>query len=320
MPSGQRNLLETWCPMGSPLTARLSSLRGDKVMALQRLIDRYVERNRDEVRAAVVLAACTDAIPNVLDVRGESGGQQGSADLELLYDDGVIDIAEVTATIDSDYMVDHRGGLDRLLRSVNRIYEGTWAWGLMIDASFTWPNGKKQIENQAQTMAARLHNSERGSLDLPVAVEEGLIAQPIAGRQAGIYWSSSSARVPDPGEQPYLERLEVFLEQDANIAKHIAKLKSEAVNRGAHRRHLYLLMASTGTNGHLLPASPGLFGLGEFVAPDGVDNLWLDGGTGEIYHWSAEQGWMFHPWNPVRTPNGQPVADDGKDDRGHQQP
>lgn len=53
-------------------------------------------------------------------------------------------------------------------------------------------------------------------------------------------------------------------------------------------------MAFTGNQGGLLPASPSYFTWGNFSCPEPVTDLWLDGGTGEVYHWDRSEGWEFH--------------------------
>ncbi|MGV8883562.1 MAG: hypothetical protein ACOH19_15560 [Rhodoglobus sp.] len=72
------------------------------------------------------------------------------------------------------------------------------------------------------------------------------------------------------------------------------KLRDEAAELGIERTHLYLLVTSVGTLGNLLPDTPASLMEGVFVAPEGLTDVWLDGGTGFIGRWRIERGWTYH--------------------------
>lgn len=69
---------------------------------------------------------------------------------------------------------------------------------------------------------------------------------------------------------------------------------AESATLAAHRSHLYLPIAASGENGDLLALSPSLFTWGTFTPIVGVTDLWLANGL-DVFHWSAEKGWVYHP-------------------------
>ncbi len=94
--------------------------------------------------------------------------------------------------------------------------------------------------------------------------------------------------------RPYLDELTEYVATDKTVQSKVEKLAREQTLHIAQRCHLFLGMASTGPHGSLLPISPSYFTWGELKLPDVLDDLWLEGNTGELYHWTKERGWLFH--------------------------
>ncbi|MDT3316379.1 hypothetical protein Q9S71_06035 [Microbacterium sp. KSW4-11] len=112
--------------------------------------------------------------------------------------------------------------------------------------------------------------------------------------KSGFILTSWNAATTDSANVPYLERLSAYLASEERPVHHLEKLHREAIALGARRQHLYLLVAAAGRWGNLLPTSPSWFTDGDFVPPEGLTDLWLDGGTGYIMRWRRESGWIYH--------------------------
>jgi|GEM_PF-1376554 len=286
-----RNLLNGWCAVGSSFWEGLRAFGDEsRLQALDRHLKALTGLRAGEPGAAWALAAHTGLWPEQRD--GAEQGQ-GLVDLELRGDHGYLEVAEVMQTTDPIAHGRLRTMTDRIVPALNDAYQGEHAWGLAFDRFIELPASNRDLQRKATLWAEILNSADPASG--PVSLGPALVAWPLhGGRPAGVYFSSANAEVTERPETPYLDRLSQYLSSDSNISRHISKLINETAALGASRSHLYLPVAASGANGDLLAASPGLFTWGTFTPPDGFTDLWLANGL-DIFHWSAERGWVYHP-------------------------
>lgn len=244
----------------------------------------------DESRAAAYLHLFTGLMPSLED----SNGRQRAVDLVLTDKDRSVEIAEVTSTLDERFQRDRKQSR-HLVGQINRYYNGSTSWAVGFEYGWALPRNS-DLAPLASELACELQRiAAEESGDEPVPISSNIVAYPIdSPGPALVVVSSWSSNVPVSPKAPYLNRLSTYLNASDLIAKKCSKLRAESIRLGTSRRHLYLLMASSGQQGGLLPASPSNFTSGSFACPSPLTDLWLDGGTGHIYHWSDSFGWVFH--------------------------
>lgn len=284
-----RNLLEGWCPEGATLAAAAAAIPPAAHEERARI---FSGQDTDEARAAVYLHLLTGNLPRLED----TDGRQRAVDLTLHDQHGLAGIVEVTSTIDGGFQR-NSAQLRRLVENIDHRYPGSGNWALGFEHGWTMPPNRDLPGLTQQLSEALARSDDEVSAHAEGAVEIGdkVIAYPIASQSTKrVRLSSWSANIPASPEIPYLDRLTAYLHTSDLIAKKLEKLTAEQARLGSSQQHLYLLMASTGEAGGLLPASPSFFTWGDFSCPPPVTDLWLDGGVGEMYHWNAVDGWIFH--------------------------
>ncbi|HBS75979.1 MAG TPA: hypothetical protein DEB55_16595 [Microbacterium sp.] len=289
--SEPRNLLKGWCPVGRSFPNGLRAFGDDsRIQRLDAHLKSLTGLRSGEPGAAWALAAHTGLWPEPRD--GAEAGQR-LVDLVLQGEGDYLEVAEVMQTTDAEFMRRFRTMSDRIVPAVHVAYNGVHSWGLEFERFVELPPSQRDLQQRAPAWAEVLASAdpEAGTVELG----PGLSARPFSDeRPPGVYFSSANAEIAERPETPYLERLSEYLATDANIARHIEKLRTESATLAARRSHLYLPVAANGENGDLLALSPSLFTWGTFTPIEGVTDLWLANGL-DIFHWSAETGWVYHP-------------------------
>ena len=285
MTTPRRDLTHGWCAEGEPLSVALGNVSSAQ---WQQRTDAFLGVDPFETRAALFLHAFTGYMPRLED----TDGRQAAVDLTLHGDDRLEGIVEVTSTLDGPFQRDS-ANLRPLLAEIIDEYQGRPGWALSFEHGWTIP-ARDQRRDLARRIARALEAVDDVA-DEPVAIDQSTHAYRLPESRAGqLELTGWSANVPDALDLHYLDRLSAYLATSPLVARKLKKLRIEADRLGTTRRHLYLLMASTGDTGGLLPASPSFFTWGVFACPDPITDLWLDGGTGEIYHFDQATGWRFH--------------------------
>lgn len=284
-----RILTEGWCPRGESFPEALSHATPGSTRETQ---DAFAAVGSGEPVAALLLHAFTGARPVVGDDQSGGGsGRNGAADIILQRNDGLVEIVEVTRSLDAKYQRS-QAHTRRFEAAVEREYLGSVAWQLDLERG--WESA--DLNEVAQAVAAELNRlvglgaTTEGMLDVHPVVRAGVIGPMDPPRVIVISANAGASNA----EAPYLTELSGYLANDPIIAKKLAKLERECEEYGAARTHLFIHMAATGTRGGLLPTSPSYFTWGEFRAPEVLTDLWLDGNTGHLFHWTVESGWIFH--------------------------
>ncbi|MBG6109065.1 hypothetical protein [Frigoribacterium sp. CG_9.8] len=250
----------------------------------------FVGAKPGEVRAATYLQILTHLRPRLED----TDGRQGAVDLTLERADGQFEIAEVTSTLDRNFLRDSNQ-LRHFERQLLDEYSGAASWALAFEYGWAMPATRAGIGQLSRDIASQLMvadtSAERAN---PVQVAPDVYAFVHTNARNLITIGSWNSNIPISLDQPYLNRLSTYLNESELVSSKLMKLEVESGRLNAQRSHLYLLMAGSGEDGGLLPVSPSYFTWGEFRCPPEVTDLWLDGGTGEIYHWSDLDGWKFH--------------------------
>ena len=282
-----RDMTKGWCAEGAPLAeaaARISAETWDLHAEAFAGVDEF------EARAALFLHVFTGCMPRLED----TDGRQGAVDLTIHDADHLVGIVEVTSTLDAQFQR-NSNHLQLLIDEVNRAYRGDARWALSFEHGWNLPPGR-----QRSVLAGELVHAlelQDASIDVaqPVQIASEVRAHriPDPGEDA-VELTGWGANVSDALDLPYLDRLTAYLSSSTLVARKLKKLTAECERLGTTRCHLYLLMASTGNEGGLLPASPSYFTWGDFSCPEPLTDLWLDGGTGEVYHWDPSAGWRFH--------------------------
>ncbi|GAB3031562.1 hypothetical protein GCM10027052_05270 [Parafrigoribacterium mesophilum] len=286
-----RNLLKGWCTIGRSFSEGLREFGDDsRIQSLDAHLKSLTGLRSGEPGAAWALAAHTGLWPEPRD--GAERGQR-LIDFVLWGEGDHLEAAEVMQTTDREFMRRLRTMSDAIVPAVHAAYSGTRSWGLQFERFVELPSSNRDLQRQVSIWAEALRTAdpEAGAIEL----RQGLSAWPFSDeRPAGVYFSSANAEVGERPETPYLDRLSEYLATDSNIARHVEKLSAESTTLGARRTHLYLPIAASGENGDLLALSPSLFTWGTFTPLEGITDLWLANGL-EVFHWSAETGWVYHP-------------------------
>lgn len=287
-----RNLMEGWCREGVTLAAAAGSV---PITAHRERETEFGQADSDEARAAAYLHIFTGDLPRLED----TNGRQRAVDLTLHNPDQLTGVAEVTSTLDANFQR-NSAQLRRLVEDIGRHYNGSDSWALGFEQGWTMPPNR-DLSALAEHLCAQLTSANETpgiDMDAPLKLAENVVGYRVAAQSIEqVRLSSWSANIPVSSESPYLDRLSEYLSTSDLIAKKVDKLTAEKIRLGSNRQHLYLLMASMGESGGLLPISPSFFTWGTFSCPEPITDLWLDGGTGEIYHWNMYDGWVFHRVN-----------------------
>ncbi len=298
-----RLLTEGWCDRGPSISEAVAELPLPESAWWES--PEFQDAPSDDLRAAMNLWFLTGIVPQRRDVKGAG---DGLADLLLTPDDAPPEPVEILSTIDWSY----QAALPRAAKlvaelngdappescfpvSLERGWEPPMTRGRRVrDVADRWRAAVEQVQNEAR--------SGHVSAEATAAIQEvfpGIeFGAPIDDpRRSGFQLTSWNAAATDSGDVPYLERLSRYLATEERPVHHLEKLAREAKDLGSQRRHLYLLVASAGRWGNLLPTSPSWFTDGAFTAPDGLTDLWMDGGTGYIMRWQRQSGWTYHEQN-----------------------
>jgi len=285
-----RNMLLGWCSEGETLSQAVEAVGTD---ALERSQDELAAVNTpgEELRAALYLQAFTKLQP----VLRDGNGLQKAVDLELHAADGSVELAEVSSSLQNEHQREQKR-MERLTAAVADHYSGMNSWLFHLAYGWATPAKGKHLTALAKLIARELESFDSAGRDKGrLASADWIWARRGDDDDAGnVAVTSWSANIPDNGDEPFLDRLSAYLNSSKLIASKREKLQRESIVLGAARRHLYLWMASMGKDGDLFPTSPSYMTWGTFTAPDELTDLWLDGGSGEIYHWTVESGWVFH--------------------------
>ena len=250
----------------------------------------------DDRRAAVYTWFLTGMRPERRDIPGAGDSR---VDLTLHDPDGRVEVVEVLSTLDKHYQADiHRAA--GLVRELNP--EGPAAISVSVSMGHGWeaPYTRSSAKSDWQAAVKMAHRDLLdGSLraDTVAAIRSvfpALALKEVAEGGPGFFLSSWGARVEGSEGRPYLDRLSDYLATDRQAIRHIEKLRDEAAALKSERTHLYLLVASTGTFGNLLAGTPSFLMEGVFSSPEGLTDLWLDGGVGFIGRWRVGRGWTYH--------------------------
>jgi hypothetical protein len=284
----QRNMLQGWCTEGPTLNEAWKSLTAD---AQRRTQKEFEEADTDDIRAATYLQLFTSLVPHWRD----RNGLQGAVDIVLEHNEGIVEVVEITSTLHMEYERERRRAA-RLVSEVQALYEGGSAWLFHLRHGWATPDRTPALKALASQIAAELVALDAAGKEqaLSSSADWLFVRRDTDATMPRVEITSWSTNTPGTSDEPYLDRLTRFLSISTVVGKKRTKLQREAKLLSATRQHLYLLMASMGNEGGLLPTSPSLLTWGNFEAPSGLTDIWLDGGTSEIYHWTIELGWVFH--------------------------
>ena len=264
------------------------------VDAQRRTDAEFADARHDDRRAASYLQAFTGLVPHWRDRHG----LQGAVDIVLRSDAGLLEVVEITSTLDAEYERERRR-MERLVARVQVEYSGPSAWLLHLRYGWATPATNASMNRLATQIASELidFDAKGRHADYSKSTDWLYFRRDFDDTTPRVAIASWSANIPEIGNEPYLDRLSRFLSGSKLIGEKTRKLKREAITLCAPRRHLYLMMASMGDEGGLLPLSRSYLS-GAFIAPAGLTDIWLDGGFGEIYHWVLEAGWTLHRLRP----------------------
>jgi hypothetical protein len=292
MDSGEpRYLLNGWCTEGEPWSTISESVDPEE---WERIRTTFDPKKAAEVTAALLTYAYTGLTPSNQDDQGGQGdGRNGAVDIVLTdIATGEQQVMEVTTSLDRRYQ-DSSASLTKFEDAVTSAYRGNRSWSLELQRDW---EGMRLVRDLAPAVATALSAiADSGeAIEGPIALHSHVIAWPNdTPGQPGVKVTSRNAGALNR-DDPYLDVLTDYLAKDTTIKSKLEKLEREAQYFNATRLHLFIGLASTGVRGGLLPASPSYFTWGTFVAPAPLTDLWLEGGTGELYHWTQEFGWVFH--------------------------
>jgi hypothetical protein len=285
---GQRNFQEGWCPAGITLSQALSA--ADPVFIAE-ITDEFAGKP-DEGHAALLLYAFTGFKPRLEDKQSKSQlNRSGAVDIVLEPPFGRLQVVEVTRSLDPRYQ-QAAAANKRFESEIAREYRGDITWMLELERGWERWKLKQLAPLVAQALNAACDSGITG--EEPVIVQGVVHAHPVGSSSPPIVFVGGRNAGASSNGKPYLDALTDYLATDSTIRSKLEKLERDQSKFEAYRCHLFIGMASTGARGGLLPDSPSNFTWGTFVAPSPLTDIWLDGGTGELYHWTAEEGWVFH--------------------------
>jgi hypothetical protein len=283
-----RDFSQNWCQRGESWSEAV--VRADSEL-WGRIETEFGGAGQTEKRAAYCAYVFTGLAPTYED-RQEKGakGRSGAVDIALRDSNGkVLEIMEVTSSLDPKFESAARA-ISTLETEANKDYDGQIAWGLDLRRGWEGWRLKGVASELASSLSSLSPDSGRGPYRVHEVVDAWHTQLP---GEPGINVFSSNAGSNDRA-RPYLDELSEYLHENETIRRKVAKLKIERGKQEASRTHLYIMMTALGRWGSLLPVSPSYFTWGEFSAPVGIDELWLDGGTGCIFRWTSSQGWAYH--------------------------
>lgn len=275
-----RNLQQGWCPEGEPWAEAAQRVNPEEWERIKR---DFPLTKPAEQTAALSLYSFTGLIPtNQDDQQGSGSGYDGAIDVLLTHaTTGEQQVMEVTSSLDSAYQ-NSSDAVKKFERIIKQTYTGATTWTLGLERGW-----ELQRLTELSTIVARALNDLDGT---DAGRNEDVQLHPhVTARQLGrtdppiVYVDSRNAGASSFGDA-YLDAFSLYLATDSTIEGKLVKLGREGLKFEATRRHLFIGMASTGKHGGLLPSSPSYFTWGEFTAPLLLDDLWLEGGTGELYH------------------------------------
>lgn len=286
----QRNLMEGWCDEGEPFSAVVSRIDAAEWERIQQAFD---DGKGVELRAAQLIYAFTGLVPSMEDDQSGNGrGRNGVVDA-LLTDPrtGERQVLEVTSSLDSSYQKSV-AAMSKFVSTVTQKYSGTASWSLSLQRGWEAENLRRLAPEVADSLTQIAAAETTAGIEYEVhpCVTAWMRQEGAVERITVSSWNAGALNK----DAPYLDVLSCYLADDSGIRSKRDKLRNEAARFAATRTHLFVDMASAGSWGGLLPTSPSYFTWGTFVAPVEVSDLWLEGGTGELYHWSREAGWVFH--------------------------
>lgn len=295
-----RNLLLGWCERGPSFSEAAHAL-ADVTPWWE--APEFADQSSDEYRAAMTVFVHTGRTPSLRDAPGSGDGR---ADLLLAGGAGdAPQLVEVLSTLDAR-MLDAQKRAADLLRDLNGDDPPDKFIPVSLEPGWEPPLTKKDRTLRAawlEACARAREEAHTGELSeslraaLSAAFPSLQLGQPRHDElRRGFHLMSLHARVEDRDGR-YLDRLSEYLATNKRAVHHVEKLEREQAETGADRLHLYLLVAATGEHGNLLPTSPSWLTEGEFTAPEPLTDIWLDGGTGQVFWWRRETGWTYHDTN-----------------------
>lgn len=287
-----RDLRRGWCPEGISLYDAIDALGIDAYRSAE---VEFAEAHPTELRAAQYLAVFTGLDPRWRD----RDALQAAVDIELRAPNDTLELAEVTSTLSRSFEQESRR-VERLMGMVKASYTGETNWLFHLQRGWATP---KNLNTFAAAIARELESYDaEGRHDGHLLAADTMFVRRDDGETGrGASIASWSTNVPEPSDEPYLDRLSNYLRTSSLIAGKREKLQRESQTLGASRRHLYLWVTLSGEDGALFPKSPSDLTRGSFGAPAELTDVWLDGGSGELFHWSDTTGWVFHRLRPAPT-------------------
>lgn len=298
-----RLLTEGWCERGPSISEAAAELTSPESAWWESA--EFQTAPSDDLRAAMNLWFLTGLVPQRRDVKGAG---DGLVDLLLSPTDAAPQPVEILSTIDWSYQAALPRAMS-LVAELNGDEPPALSFPVHLERGWEPPmtkgRGARDVGDRWRTAVERVRREARTgtiSADATTEIQEvfpGIeFGAPVDDpSKPGFRLISWNAAALDSGDVPYLERLSSYLATEERPVHHLAKLEREARHLGSQRRHLYLLVASAGRWGNLLPTSPSWFTEGDFTPPEGLTDLWLDGGTGYIMRWRRERGWTYHEQN-----------------------
>lgn len=285
----RRNLTDGWCREGVSWAEAAQRVDPQEWERIRR--DFSIGKSAEEAAALLVYSFTTLIPTSQDDQHGSGAGYDGAVDM-LLTDatSGEVQVLEVTTSLDPIYEKSS-DALRKFERLIARTYTGQATWALGLERGWQLQRLRELAATVARTLNDLTGIATQGQ---EIQLHRCVTARMIGSTDPPIVYVESRNAGASSFSPTYLDALSRYLATDPTIRTKLEKLTVEGARLGATRLHLFLGMASSGTRGGLLPASPSYFTWGEFTPPPLLDDLWLDGGAGELYHWTREDGWVFH--------------------------
>jgi len=298
-----RNLTQGWCEEGESFVALIGRRDGRE---FDRIAARFANAKTYEHRAAALIYAVTGLLPHSEDDQSgkpnaeravKNSARPGAIDIRLEDDCEGVEICEVTTSLDHRFQ-GSVAAIQKLRDAITADYVGAASWSLELDRGWD----QLHLKSLAADIASHLniesrHNPESNDGDgnhYVVSLHERITARLTGHMTPPVITVHSYNAGQEQNKRPYLDELTEYVATDKTVQGKVDKLAREKTHHNAQRCHLFLGMASTGPRGSLLPVSPSYFTWGVLELPDVLDDLWLEGNTGELYHWTKERGWLFH--------------------------